>query len=81
MTEGNSQPEPAEDEEDRLERRRGRRVRRDEAVAALPGDGLVELEGRDRWYCQGVDGPGLVIRLLSRLRLVPSVAESGGVAR
>ena len=42
---------------------------------------LVELEGKDTWYCQGVADPGLVIRLLPRLRLVSSVVEFRDVAR
>ncbi len=55
-----SQAEQTGDERDRPERLRGRSVYPEQAVAALPGDGLVELEGR-RWCgCHRVKDRGLV---------------------
>jgi hypothetical protein len=48
------------DQGERRERRKGRRVRRDQAVAELPGDGLVEREGRRGWHCQEVEKVGVL---------------------
>ncbi len=46
VRDGNSHVQRARDKGERLERRRVRIVRSEQAGAALPGDGLVELEGR-----------------------------------
>jgi len=52
------------DEGGRRERRRGRRMRREDPIAGLRGAGLVERKGR-RWHrCQRVADRGLVNVLL-----------------